>query len=123
MSDIEKVVVKTEKLESLLREQYHAQGKELHQLISSCEGRLPHDIVPQLRYIATVSNKIINGNGFKFDNQKRFFDQFDACIQSLTPRSVRFVWRAAWGVFIVMTLGSLIFYYLNWEELSRYLFE
>lgn len=45
MSEIEQVVLRTRKLETLLREQYHAEGKGLHQLITSCEERLPHDVI------------------------------------------------------------------------------
>ncbi|EFO48140.1 conserved hypothetical protein, partial [Vibrio parahaemolyticus AQ4037] len=45
MSDIEKVVMRTRTIEKLLRTQYHAEGKGLHQLISSCEERLPHDVI------------------------------------------------------------------------------
>ncbi len=45
MSDIERVVTRTRRLEKLLREKYHAQGKGLHELTSSCEERLPHQVV------------------------------------------------------------------------------
>ncbi|TOH40173.1 DUF4145 domain-containing protein, partial [Vibrio parahaemolyticus] len=59
MSDIEKVVMRTRTIEKLLRTQYHAEGKGLHQLISSCEERLPHDVIAKLRFIATVRNKVV----------------------------------------------------------------
>jgi hypothetical protein len=123
MSDIETVVMQTRKLESLLKEHYHAEGKGLHQLISSSESRLPHELIPQLRYMATIRNKILHEDGFKLDDRKQFLKQANLCIQALTPRAGRFVWRAAWGILMMMTLGSLIFYYLNWEMLSKHLFE
>ncbi len=41
MSEIEQVVLRTRKLETLLREQYHAEGKGLHQLITSVKNVYP----------------------------------------------------------------------------------
>ena len=65
MSDIEKVVVRTRKIAALLRTQYHADGKGLHQLITSREERLPHDVIAKLRYIATIRNKVDHEDDFE----------------------------------------------------------
>jgi len=123
MSDIEKVIIQSRKLESLLKEHYHAKGKGLHQLISSSESRLPHELIPQLRYIATIRNKLLHEDAFELEDKKAFFKQSELCIKLLTPRAERFIWRTAWGVLLIMTLGSLFFYYLNWETLSKHLFK
>ena len=72
MSDIEKVVMRTRKIESLLRTQYHAEGKGLHQLITSCEERLPHDVISKLRFIATIRNKIVHEHEYKLENRNDF---------------------------------------------------
>ena len=79
MSDIEKVVMRTRTIEKLLRTQYHAEGKGLHQLITSCEERLPHDVVAKLRFIATVRNKVVHEEDYKLDDRKGFLAACDAC--------------------------------------------
>lgn len=119
MADIEQVVIVTRKLEELLKTQYHAEGKGLHQLISSCESRLPHEVIPTLHYIATIRNKLLHEDGYVLEDRKQFFKQSDWCIKELTPRAGRFIWRTAWSVLLLITLGCLIFYYLNWEFLSQ----
>jgi hypothetical protein len=72
MSDIEKVVTRTRTIEKLLRTQYHAEGKGLHQLITSCEERLPHDVIGKLRYIATIRNKIVHEEDYKLESRSDF---------------------------------------------------
>lgn len=121
MSDIESVVTRTRKLESLLRTQYHADGKGLHQLITSCEERLPHDVIEKLRYIATIRNKIVHEHDFQLDSRKQFMLVCDECEKELTPRSSRFVWRAAITLMTLITLAALVFYYAHWDELSKHL--
>lgn len=121
MSDIEKVVVRTRKLEKLLRTQYHAEGKGLHQLITSCEERLPHDVIGKLRYIATIRNKVVHEEDYKLDNQNEFLTACDECEKELTPRSSRFVWRAAITLMTLITLAALFFYYAHWDILSKHI--
>lgn len=123
MSDIEQVVIRTRKLEALLKEQYHAEGQGLHQLITSCERRLPHELIPTLRYIATVRNKLLHEDGYVLDDSRQFFKQSDWCIKALTPRAARFIWRTAWSMVLLITVGSLIFYYWNWDSLILDMFE
>ncbi|EEY98100.1 DUF4145 domain-containing protein [Vibrio mimicus] len=121
MSEIEQVVLRTRKLETLLREQYHAEGKGLHQLVSSCEERLPHDVIKKLRYVATIRNKLMHEDGYQLDNRKAFLAVCQECEDELTPRSGKFVWRLAFMLMVLMTLGAIFFYYLHWEELSQHL--
>ncbi|MCW8335472.1 DUF4145 domain-containing protein [Vibrio sp. SCSIO 43135] len=120
MSDIEKVVVRTRKLESLLRGQYHAEGKGLHQLITSCEDRLPHDVVGKLRFIATIRNKVVHEDDYKLDKAKEFLATCDECERELTPRSSRFIWRVAITLMTLITLAALGFYYAHWDILSKH---
>lgn len=121
MSEIEQVVVRTRRLETLLRQQYHAQGKGLHQLISSCEERLPHDIIAKLRYVATIRNKIVHEDHYHLEDRKAFWNVCQECEKVLTPRSGRFIWRAALTLVALMTLVAMVFYYIHWDELSKYL--
>ncbi|MGC9421291.1 DUF4145 domain-containing protein [Vibrio sp.] len=121
MSEIEQVVLRTRRLETLLRQQYHAQGKGLHQLISSCEERLPHDVIARLRYIATIRNKIVHEDHYQLEDRKAFFTVCGECEKVLTPRSSRFVWRVALALVTLMTLAAMLFYYIHWDEVSKYL--
>lgn len=120
MSEIEQVVLRTRKLETLLREQYHAEGKGLHQLITSCEERLPHDVIKKLRYVATIRNKVVHEDDYRLDDRKAFLAVCQECEDELTPRSGKFVWRIAFMLMMLMTLGALFFYYWHWEELSKH---
>ncbi|PAS05193.1 DUF4145 domain-containing protein [Vibrio cholerae] len=120
MSEIEQVVLRTRKLETLLREQYHAEGKGLHQLITSCEERLPHDVIKKLRYVATIRNKVVHEDDYRLDDRKAFLAVCQECEDELTPRSGKFVWRIAFMLMMLMTLGALFFYYWHWEELAQH---
>ncbi|EOW9443386.1 DUF4145 domain-containing protein [Vibrio cholerae] len=120
MSEIEQVVLRTRKLETLLREQYHAEGKGLHQLITSCEERLPHDVIKKLRYVATIRNKVVHEDDYRLDDRKAFLAVCQECEDELTPRGGKFVWRIAFMLMMLMTLGALFFYYWHWEELSQH---
>lgn len=121
MSDIEKVVTRTRRLEKLLRVQYHASGKGLHELVTSTEERLPHDVIKKLRYVATIRNKIVHEDGFVLENRKAFLKVCDECEKELTPRSGRFVWGVALILMVLITLAALSFYYVHWNELSKHL--
>lgn len=121
MSDIEKVVTRTRRLEKLLRVQYHAEGKGLHQLITSCEERLPHEVIKPLRYVATIRNKLVHEEGYKLENRRSFLNTCDECERALTPRASRFVWGVAIALVALLTLSAAAFYILYWDELIRHL--
>lgn len=122
MTDIEKVVTRTRNIEKLLRLQYHAEGEGLHELVTSCEERLPHDMVSKLRYIATCRNKVVNEHDAKLEDQHKFIMMCNDCEKELTPRSGRFIWRVAILLMMVMTLAAAGFYYANWDVLTLHLF-
>ncbi|MBY6199583.1 DUF4145 domain-containing protein [Vibrio hangzhouensis] len=121
MSDIESVVLRTRRLEKLLRQQYHADGKGLHQLVTSCEERLPHDVISKLRYIATIRNKVVHEEDFELDDMSGFMRTCDECEQELTPRSSRFIWRTALWLMALITLLAMGFYYIHWEKVMHIL--
>ncbi len=120
MSDIEQVVLRTRKLETLLRQQYHAEGKGLHQLITSCEERLPHDVIGKLRFIATIRNKIVHEDDYQLDDRSGFFKTCEQCEHELTPRSSRFIWRVALWLMMTMTAFAIGFYYMHWDTLKQF---
>ncbi len=118
MADIDWVVKRSRRIESLLRQHYHADGKGLHQLISSCEERIPHELIPKLRYIATIRNKTVHEDGYKIENRKEFARTCKLCEQVLTPRSGRFIWGLALVLVFGFTALAALFYYLIWDNLS-----
>ncbi|BCL71548.1 conserved hypothetical protein [Vibrio nigripulchritudo MADA3029] len=122
MSDIEKVVIRTRRLEKLLRQQYHASGANMDQLISSCEERLPHDVIDKLRSVAATRDSLVNDeNDIDLDNPGQFLKLCDECEKELTPRSGRFIWGVALSLMVLITLAALSFYYAHWQELSKHL--
>lgn len=121
MSEIEHIVGPTRRLETLLKSQYHAQGRNLDELISSCEERLPHDMIAKLRYVAGVVRKVVNGESVQAEDQKALLSIVRECEKALTPRSGRFIWRIALMLMLLMTLAAMGVYYVHWEELSQHL--
>lgn len=118
MANIELVVTRSRRIERLLREHYHAEGKGLHQLINSCEERLPHEIVPKLRFIASVRNKTVHEDGYQLDDKKGFIAACKACEKELTPRSGRFIWSVAVLLVLGVTALALWFYSLHWHHID-----
>lgn len=121
MSDIEQVVKRTRRIERLLREQYHADGRGLHQLITSCEERLPHDVIKKLRYIATIRNKVVHEDDYQLEDRRAFLSVCDDCEKELTPRASRFIWRAAIALMMLFTLFAIGFYIVHWDKLIQHL--
>lgn len=120
MSDIEHIVRRIHKLETLLRKQYHAQGEGLEQLVDSCQERLPNRISNQLHLIAQVERELDEKQNLHVTSPDRFFVACKECEKELTPRSGRFVWRIAVSLMTIMTLIALAFYYLHWDILNQH---
>ena len=74
MSDIDLVIKSSKKLESMLG-RLGAEGRGLHEKVSSIEKKLPAPIVRKLRFIATVRNKVVHDEGYdKIDDRRGFVD-------------------------------------------------
>ncbi|MGF1743233.1 DUF4145 domain-containing protein [Vibrio profundum] len=121
MSETEKVVLRTHRVESLLRSQYHAEGEGLEQLISSCEERLPHDVIAKLHQIAQLHNTLTSDEQTPSDAKQDFLLLCRECEKELTPRSSRFIWRTAIVLMMLITMAALGFYYAHWDELHQHL--
>ena len=73
MSDIELAITRTKALESLLEGSFGANGKGLHEKVSSVQARLPQSLVRKLRFIATIRNKIVHEQGYnRIDDRSGF---------------------------------------------------
>jgi hypothetical protein len=69
MSHYEVVIGRCKKLERVLEEGLGAEGRGLHEKVTSVQGRLPPALVKRLRFIATVRNKLVHEtSGDKIDD-------------------------------------------------------
>lgn len=121
MSDIEKIVMHTRRLERLLREQYYAKGQGLVELTESCGTRLPHDIAKKLYSIADTRQSLLNDDDSDPTLSEQFIQACRECEKELTPRSGRMIWSAAILLMVLMTLGAVLVYVVHWDVLSQHL--
>lgn len=70
MSQIETVVRGSKKLEKILKEDFGAQGRGLHEYLTDVESQLTEGIVRKGRYIASVRNKVIHDDEDIYDIKK-----------------------------------------------------
>lgn len=123
MDQISSVVKESKRLERILREHYHGSGRGLHELISSCQERLPSDVVKRLRYVATIRNKVVHEDDFKIDDMKAFKLACRYCEQELAPRSHRMMWRLVLFLILTVTACSIWFYFEYWQQYILYTFK
>ncbi|OEF26111.1 hypothetical protein [Vibrio rumoiensis] len=121
MSDIEKVVSHTRRLERLLREQYYAKGQGLLELTESCVSRLPHDVVQKIHYISNIRQQLLEDDDYQLEDRDAFIRACLECEKELTPRSGRFIWGVAIFLMVLMTAGALLFYTIHWDEVTKFL--
>lgn len=121
MSDIEKVVLHTRRLERLLREQYHAEGQGLVELTESCATRLPHDVAQKMFVVAETRQQLLNDDEIHIDAVTAFVQVCIECEKELTPRSGRFVWGVAILLMLAITLGAILFYSAHWDIVTQHL--
>ena len=78
--DIGRIVEFSKRLETFLQENYKAEGKGLHEKISSIEDKLLADFIEVriLRKIATIRNKIVHDDNFEFEG---IIDEFEDLFQ------------------------------------------
>lgn len=62
--DANEVIVKTKKIEGLLRE-LGASGKGLHELLSSIQSKLPAPLIKRGRMVATIRNKFMHDDSYR----------------------------------------------------------
>lgn len=67
MSHIEAAVKASKKIEGILRDSFGAEGRGLHEYLSSVEHKIPDDILRKARFIASVRNKVVHHDEEIFD--------------------------------------------------------
>ncbi len=67
------IAVKASKgLESKLSQCFYADGKGLHEKISSVEANLPHSLIKKMRYVASIRNKVVHEDNYQIDDIEKF---------------------------------------------------
>jgi hypothetical protein len=90
LSDIDLAVRKCKELESILRTKHGAEGKGLHQLVTSVESHFPSDLARILRRVATIRNKIVHEAEYEgFDDKNRFLADCAAAKKKLNDLAKR----------------------------------
>lgn len=74
MSSIEMAVRNARAIETLLVERLGANGKGLHEKLSSVEKQLPPHIVKTARWIATLRNSAVHQHDFEIGNPEDFMN-------------------------------------------------
>ena len=104
-SDIDLAVRQCKELESILRSKHGADGKGLHQLVTSVERNLPPDLVRTLRRVATIRNKIVHEEDYKrLDDKKGFIADCAAAKKQLSALAKRMGPRKKAGLPLVLVL-------------------
>jgi len=68
MSDFKSIVDAVKRIETTLVEQYGAEGRGLHEKLSSVESRIPQNLQRSIRYLATVRNKAMHEDGYEIED-------------------------------------------------------
>jgi len=119
MSDIDRAVRASKHIEAALVRILNAQGKGLHEKLSSVEKRLPAALVKRIRYIATVRNKIIHDDEYrKFDDRAGFSAAFKQVKKELRRMeggsSAGWLWLV---ILLLLMLGAVtLAYYFEWLD-------
>ena len=72
MSNLDIVFGYTKKIEHFLKNEFKAEGRGLHTIVTSVEYRLPIALVKKIRWIATIRNNMAHTEGFELDNPEDF---------------------------------------------------
>ncbi|WP_420001954.1 excalibur calcium-binding domain-containing protein [Acinetobacter sp. LF10] len=91
-SDIDVVVTQSKALEALLEQKFGATGRGLHEKLTSIEYQLEVGLVKNIRWIATMRNKVVHEN-FQLTNQNDFLRSCQRALEGLqnTQNTLRIV--------------------------------
>ena len=81
-SDIDIVVTQSKTLEASLEQKFGATGRGLHEKLSSIEYQLEAGLVKNIRWIATMRNKVVHEN-FQLTNQNDFLRSCQRALEGL----------------------------------------
>src|SRR5687767_13052867 len=106
----------------MLRSKHGADGKGLHQLVTSVERDLPPELVRTLRRVATIRNKIVHEDSYqRLDDPKGFISDCAAAKKQLRKRGRagrrRSTFRLLVPLFvIIVAVLAILAYVLGWMK-------
>jgi hypothetical protein len=83
MGEIETSIRYSKEIEGLLETRFGAEGRGLHEKVSSVEHQLPSELIRKLRYIATIRNKVVHEAGYQIDNFENFVSSCEEALNFL----------------------------------------
>ncbi|CAB9501281.1 expressed unknown protein [Seminavis robusta] len=93
-NDFELAIKSSKELEWVLEDAFGATGKGLHEKISSAaivNPDLSQSLVRNMRYLATIRNKLVHERGFDaIPDRKRFIEKFEASQEELKTSIIQF---------------------------------
>jgi hypothetical protein len=77
-NDFELAIRSSKELEHILDTEFNGQGKGLHEKITSVESSLSQELVRDMRYLATIRNKLVHEHDFnQIPERDKFISRFD----------------------------------------------
>lgn len=75
MSDFKSIIDAVKRIETTLIGQFGAEGRGLHEKLSSVEERIPPNLQRTIRYLATVRNKAMHEDGYEIEDPAVYVQQ------------------------------------------------
>lgn len=75
MSDLKSIIDSVKRIETTLVDRFQAEGRGLHEKLSSVEHMIPHKLQRSIRYLATLRNKAMHEDGYEIEKPEDFLRQ------------------------------------------------
>jgi hypothetical protein len=83
-NDFELVCKSSKELEFILESEFGAHGRGLHEKISSVQSSLTAPLIREMRFLATIRNKLIHERGFDaIPDREVFLTRFELSLTTL----------------------------------------
>jgi len=103
-----KIIKYSKKIEQLLTENFHANGKGLHSKLTSVENRLSPNLVKKIRFIATIRNKLVHEEDFN-KIPKDFLKTNKEVVAELSKQKQN-IWSWIIYILLLIVLALLLYY-------------
>ncbi|MAY74885.1 MAG: DUF4145 domain-containing protein [Phycisphaerae bacterium] len=111
-SDIDRVVRASKRLEGALERRFGATGRGLHEKISSVEGELDAGVVRDLRFVATIRNKLLHEADYKrIDDRKAFRERYERAARAVEGRG-GLKWMVVAAVLALLLVGIAVMWWV-----------
>lgn len=102
MSDLKSIIDSVKRIETTLVERFDADGRGLHEKLSSVEHKIPQNLQRSIRYLATLRNKAMHEDGYEIEKPEDFLRQAGQAHEQLLAVAQQRTSRPA----VVMNIGQ-----------------